>query len=817
MGLLLTLSQTRAAEKPIPLELPNLNEVKTIIDSTAEKLSQDLTEKASELKKRLLENPVRVYPTENPEYAKTQSFDYKQHIQPILDKKCVACHSCYDAPCQLKMDSHTGLQRGASKTKVYDGGRLNDIPPTRIGIDGHTIADWRKKGFFSVLHDTENTQSPKTPPLLQEMLNLGRSTPLPLSKPIAKQVELGIDRKNACPAPGEFATYAADSPHGGMPYAVAGLNDKEYSTLSTWLGEGALIKPTQTALTPDQHAFITVSETWFNRQDLRTKLVARYLYEHLFLAHLYFKIPNSTEPVQFFKLIRSTTPSGEPARPVQTVRPNDLPDRPFYYRLVPLTESIIHKTHITYRLDEAKLAYFEKLFLEPEWTVERLPDYSPESRSNPFITFSSIPAKSRYRFLLNDAKFFVRNFIRGPVCNGQIATAVIRDQFWVMFEDPDYEHYVNDSHYRPLVDPLLGVPGLNSSLSAMGSEWLTYQGKRNDYLDRRQRTYQAYQPQGPELAQVWQGDGINSNAFLTVFRHHTSASVSKGWLGAQPLTVWFMDYPLLERTFYELVVGFNVFGSVSHQAQTRLYFDLIRNESETNFLRLLPPASRKAIYDDWYQASGQLKTMIVYHELDTQFPTAIPYKSGQPQQELLSTIISRHPDLTNPVCTTKCGLQKMDNLNSQIEKAMGRLTKHTAAQTPGLRWLPEVSFLRINTGDGNYRVFSLLRNRRHSNVAFIFGESLRYQEELDSLTVLPQLIGSYPNIIFQVDLPEIDLFSKALARVASDEAYAKLLKRWGVLRMSPDFWSVFHSFSDYMRQHNPIEAGIYDLNRYDAW
>ncbi|MDT9136206.1 fatty acid cis/trans isomerase, partial [Escherichia coli] len=38
-----------------------------------------------------------------------------------------------------------------------------------------------------------------------------------------------------------------------------------------------------------------------------------------------------------------------------------------------------------------------------------------------------------------------------------------------------------------------------------------------------------------------------------------------------------MDYPLLERTYYQLVVNFDVFGNVSHQGQTRLYFDLIRN------------------------------------------------------------------------------------------------------------------------------------------------------------------------------------------------------------------------------------------------
>jgi len=232
---------------------------------------------------------------------------------------------------------------------------------------------------------------------------------------------------------------------------------------------------------------------------------------------------------------------------------------------------------------------------------------------------------------------------------------------------------------------------------------------------------------------------------------------------------------------------------------------------------LLPAASRQAIYDDWYQSGGQLKTMVVYHDLDTQSPTRIPFKTDKPQQELLSTLKSRYPDLTGLSCTSECGFDSSSVIAEQTEHAMQRLTRHSAQSVPGIRWLPEISFLRVNSKDGDYRVYSLLRNRRHSNVAFIFGESLRYQEELDTLTVLPQLIGSYPNIIFQADLSEIELFSDMLARVDSKAAFSEFVRRWGVLRTSPNFWPVFHSFSDHMRKYNPVQAGLYDLNRYDAW
>ena len=51
---------------------------------------------------------------------------------------------------------------------------------------------------------------------------------------------------------------------------------------------------------------------------------------------------------------------------------------------------------------------------------------------------------------------------------------------------------------------------------------------------------------------------------LTVFRHLDNASVVQGFVGAIPETLWVMDYPLLERTYYALVVNFNVFGNVGH-------------------------------------------------------------------------------------------------------------------------------------------------------------------------------------------------------------------------------------------------------------
>ncbi|BBN55877.1 hypothetical protein TRE132_40020 [Pseudomonas chlororaphis subsp. aurantiaca] len=80
------------------------------------------------------------------------------------------------------------------------------------------------------------------------------------------------------------------------------------------------------------------------------------------------------------------------------------------------------------------MARVKILFYSGDYQVSALPGYGPGRRANPFETFEAIPAKARYQFMLDNAEYFVRTFIRGPVCRGQIATDVIRDNFWALFQ-----------------------------------------------------------------------------------------------------------------------------------------------------------------------------------------------------------------------------------------------------------------------------------------------------------------------------------------------------------------------------------------------
>lgn len=90
---------------------------------------------------------------------------------------------------------------------------------------------------------------------------------------------------------------------------------------------------------------ITQWEDMLNARGAKEGLVARWLYEHLFLAHIYFE---GGEPGHFFQWVRSRTPSGQPVDLINTRRPNDDPGTDVYYRLWPVQGVIVHKTHITY-------------------------------------------------------------------------------------------------------------------------------------------------------------------------------------------------------------------------------------------------------------------------------------------------------------------------------------------------------------------------------------------------------------------------------------------------------------------------------------
>ncbi|WP_244507170.1 fatty acid cis/trans isomerase [Pseudomonas panipatensis] len=741
--------------------------------------------------------------------AQAAGISYSKDIQPIFTDKCVACHACYDSPCQLNLSAAEGAQRGANKLPVYDASRTKAQEPTRLFLDAHGADAWRRKGFWSVLDGRGNQAA-----LMARMIDLGHSHPLVPNAKIADGLDLSINRRNQCPTPESIDDFVEQNPRSGMPFAVTGLSDKQYATLKAWLAQGAPVDEQPMQPSAAEARQVTDWENFLNQRGARETLVSRWLYEHLFLAHLYFS-ENGT-PGHFFQVVRSRTPSGLPIDPVAARRANEDPGTEFYYRLWPIQGVIVHKTHITYPLSSAKLAHVRELFFSGNWQADKVPGYGPKHRANPFETFAAIPAQARYQFMLDNAEYFVRTFIRGPVCRGQIATDVIRDNFWTLFQDPRHDLYLTDPVFREKATPLLALPGLIDDMGQMLLQWTTYRDKRNEYEKLRLIAYQGAPV--PTWADIWRG---NDNALLSVFRQYDSASVRKGLIGGVPQTIWWMDYPLLERTYYGLVANFDVFGNVSHQAQTRLYFDLIRNGAEQNFLRLMPVAARGPLLDDWYQNSGKLKMWMDYQNLDYGMPTGLDLPAVGAKNAFASQLLTRYaslnarPDPINLCRNGGCYRSGVVRPLQDAEQAFSRLVSRPAAGLKVIEQFPEATMLRVELADGKREIYTVLRNRAHSNVAFMLGESLRYQPGLDTLTIYPGVLSSYPNFMFDLKAGEAEDFVAALEKVQVQADFDKVVERWGIRRSNPQFWFYFHDLDAYLRETEPAEAGILDMNRYE--
>ena len=740
--------------------------------------------------------------------------DYASDIKPIIEEKCVVCHGCFDAPCQLKMESTEGFLRGATKLNAYDGTRQEPIVPTRLFTDANSEEEWRNAGFYSILSG-QNAQAS----LLYRMLALGKTHQFKDNSKLPEELDISIRRENQCPTVDNISEYEKSYPLTGMPFAVSGLTDDQFSTISGWLYQGAKVSEDQVELNKNEISSIEEWESYLNQTSNQRKLVSRWLYEHLFLAHLYFD--GKQDNTHFFELVRSYSPPGEPISIVKTRLPNSEPEHPIYYRLRLVKGITVHKRHITLLFDDKLKKHIEKLFFTDKWDVDILPGYDYEARANPFVTFSAIPAKARYQFLFVHAEYFTRTFIRGPVCRGQIATDVIRDQFWVMYQDPAKDLFITDAKYRKKVEPLLGLPGQDDNLTETKENWDKYKDKRNAYLSLRDQHYQDAPLNWTSTKAIWDGDGDNTNAFLTVFRHFDNASVVRGMVGQVPQTLWWMDFPLFERTYYELVVNFDLFGNVAHQLQTRLYFDLIRNGAEHNFLRLLPRDKRKSVLNDWYQGMGAVKTYFTYAPLDIDIRTEETFSSDDTKNELANRLLTQFSqvnaaenDPINRCQNQHCFRMSQTDWKQKADSWLSRLTNASFVETSGLQFLPELTFIRVKHG-GERTVYSLIRNRYHSNVAFLFGESLRYKPEKDSLTVYPGIAGSYPNFIFDIETDELEVFEKSLMEAKSEEAFDALVQNWGVRRTHPKFWQIFHDFTQWQREQNPIDAGVFDANRYE--
>ncbi|EGQ7983681.1 fatty acid cis/trans isomerase [Vibrio vulnificus] len=737
-----------------------------------------------------------------------QSAFFMHDVKPIIENRCVVCHACYDAPCQLKLSSVEGIDRGASKTLVYQGTRLTATAPTRLFEDAQTTQEWRDAGFHPVLNERAQTGVANIDAgLIARLLQQKERHPLPQQDQL-EGFDFSIDREQTCPTIEEFDQYERTNPSWGMPFGMPNLSAKEHQTLMAWLENGAIMND-HIPLTRDQAAEITRYEQMFNKSARKNQLAARYIYEHLFLSHLYFSELEG-EP-RFFTMVRSSTPPGEPVQRIVTRRPYDDPGvERVYYRIIPEQGTIVDKTHMPFALNSQRMKDWKAWFIDADYVVEQLPSYDPEIAANPMSAFIDLPVKARFKFMLDNAQNTIMAYIKGPVCRGQLALNVINDRFWVFFLDPDKADIpeVNE-FYRSQADNLK-LPGELESNTLPVTNWVKYSTQQARYLEAKSEFINHWFKNGTHLNTdiIWDGNGTNPNAALTVFRHFDSASVVQGLVGEKPKTAWVLDYALLERIHYLLVAGFDVYGNFGHQLITRMFMDFLRLEGESNFIALLPADMRHQEQSSWYQQQNrQLSDFLQRNVAPFSQPTSVVYKTDDPKSELFD-ILRRQ---VSPILNARYEIVDtgMNVKNEALLKSLNLVKGEK------LLPIPQITMLMVKADTGKEQLYTLLHNNAHLNISSLFNEEKNRDPANDSLTIVRGVVGSYPAAFFSLNENQVAEFVQIITAMESEQDYVKLLDKFAIRRSSTNFWSFSDKVHTWYRNDQPIEFGLLDYNRFE--
>ncbi len=746
---------------------------------------------------------------EDVEYEKIdRKISYINDIKPILDSRCVSCHSCYNSPCQLKLDAFDGILRGSSKDEVY-ATRLNAANPTRLFIDAVGVEDWREKGFASVTDYLENNENIMMQFLFQKTLN----------PEIVGSYSPETDKLTCVQNYSELEDYFNKNPHKAMPYGFPELSIKEYTLLMNWLNQD-LVNDSISNISKLEKTQIKKLEDFLNNQEIKHKVSARYIYEHLFLAHIYF----DEKSENFFEIIRSKTKSPEKPQIIPTRFPYDEVKEPFYYRVQKVESTIVHKTHLTYKIDDEKLKFYNDIFINTSWNEEPyLPDYNVKHASNALEVFKQIPASSRYRFLLKDVYFIINNFIKGPVCKGQIALNVIQDHFWVAFMDPEFDLSVKDKNFIEDNFENIKIP---NELGDDPSLIETYNALKNEkqivaYQDYKSNAYKKAYPNGLNLNMIWKGNKKldKNDSILTVYRHFDSASLHYGALGNIPKTLWVFDFPLLERVYYSLVAGFDVFGNTAHQLLVRTHMDRLRVEGESMFLEFLPQKSRLDYFNSWYQ--GWLaQYLTVYTPWENE--TAIKYSSNEPKEEFVNMLLDYtktkrdHINFINKDEVVS-GLKNSYYTKQEIEEAFKFLSlpEHSKIIEHFTTSQSNTANIKIKMNNQKDLYYTLVVNRWHKNVALMFKEESRLDPSKDDIDFVEGFVGSYINMFLEVNQNDLPIFFKLLKDYDPNNIeHLEYIKKFSINRANPRFWEVYDDFENKFKELEKLEYGIMDLNRY---
>jgi hypothetical protein len=82
------------------------------------------------------------------------------------------------------------------------------------------------------------------------------------------------------------------------------------------------------------------------------------------------------------------------------------------------------------------------------------------------------------------------------------------------------------------------------------------------------------------------------------------------------------------------------------------------------------------------------------------------------------------------------------------------------------------------------------------------------------MTLVPGFLGSYPNLFFAVQVEQLADFVSLIKQSKDKEIAEKLYSRYAVRHSNPKIWDFSDWFNAEYKKQQPIQAGWFDMSRY---
>ena len=222
----------------------------------------------------------------------------------------------------------------------------------------------------------------------------------------------------------------------------------------------------------------------------------------------------------------------------------------------------------------------------------------------------------------------------------------------------------------------------------------------------------------------------------------------------------------------------------------------------------------------WYEGVDLGKI----HYYPSPLPTKISFVTNEPKREFIEYIVKKHILPATQIAFDAVNYEPTGAypaLPEKYETKEDYLRAFRAVSRPGTPFFSLVNdynantaYMRIRLKNGKDFAITIVINRWHKNVTYLFGEKGVLDSSKDSADFIPGLIGSYPN--YFVDVREEDLpdFFDLLAHFDKSPGDYERLAKYGINRAEDRFWDAYDWFQKRFYEDEPVHAGLLDLNRY---